>query len=102
MIEENYDLYIQQHQAVIVLFGSLSCHPCQALKTRLILWQKEHQQVMFQYLSVDEHTFLEAQHLVLSVPTIVVYINGQETLRQTGYFSLDTMLKKVERYLEIC
>lgn len=42
MIEENYDLYIQQHQTVIVLFGSLSCHPCQALKKRLILWQKEH------------------------------------------------------------
>ena len=42
MIEENYDLYIQQHQAVIVLFGSLSCHPCQALKKRLNLWQKEH------------------------------------------------------------
>ncbi len=86
------------HQIDITLFSSESCPPCQALKHRLSLWHQDHKDLMIRTIPIDEKKDVAAKYGVLSAPTIIVFIDGQETIRAAGYFSLDELLQKVERY----
>lgn len=86
------------HQIDITLFSSESCPPCQALKHRLSLWHQDHKDLMIRTISIDEKKDVAAKYGVLSAPTIIVFIDGQEAIRAAGYFSLDELLQKVERY----
>ena len=44
---------------------------------------------------------LAAQNDVLSFPTVVVYVEGQVAIRESGYFSLDEIFGKLERLIEL-
>ncbi len=86
------------HQIDLTLFSSESCPPCQALKHRLSLWHQDHKNLLVHFISIDEKKDVAAKYGVLSAPTIIVFIDGQEAIRAAGYFSLDELLQKVERY----
>ncbi|SFO10956.1 hypothetical protein SAMN05216351_103161 [Pseudobutyrivibrio sp. JW11] len=34
-------------------------------------------------------------------PTVVVYVEGQVAIRESGYFSLDEIFAKLERLIEL-
>ena len=36
-----------------------------------------------------------------SAPTVLVFVEGQLTIRESGYFSLDGILKRIERYIDL-
>lgn len=38
---------------------------------------------------------------IFSAPTVIAYIDGRLVARESGYFSLDTVLERVERYLDL-
>lgn len=91
---------MNEHQVMITLFTAKSCPACQALKHRLSLWHQDHQDVFINSISIDERD-IAGKYGVLSVPTIIVFIDKKETIRVAGYFSLDHLLDQVERYLRL-
>ena len=92
---------LEQDGILIVQFGSASCQPCTALRQRISLWQEAHSGVEALYVSLETYPQLAAQNGIFTVPTVLVYVNGQLTLRESGYFSLELMLRQVERYLAL-
>jgi thioredoxin 1 len=44
---------------------------------------------------------LSAQMGVFTVPTVRFYMDGKLAVDESGYFSLDRMLDRMERYLKI-
>ncbi len=92
---------LDQDGILIIQFGSASCQPCTALRQRISLWQEAHSGVEALYVSLETYPQLAAQNGVFTVPTVLVYVNGQLTLRESGYFSLELLLRQVERYLAL-
>ena len=86
---------------LIAQFGADSCAPCKAIHNRIDRWVTEHPSVGSVYVPVEEFPQLAAQENVFSVPTVVVFVNGQPTLRESGYFSLDALLLQIQRYLKL-
>ena len=98
------DLYIDFKSRIginIVQFGSYTCAPCSAIKQRIDSWIEDHPAIMSLYVPIEEFPQIAASEGIFSVPTILVYINGQMTIRESGYFSLDNIFDKIERYIEI-
>ena len=91
---------IQNNTILIVQFGKASCRPCESIWQRLEKWQ-EHHPIECLYLSVDDYPEIASQMGILSVPTIRVYVNGQMTIQKSGYFSLDLIFEKIEKYIEL-
>ena len=89
---------IHKYPIVIAQFGSETCSPCSALKQRIQLWNAGHPNVHHIYVPVDDQPKLCAQMGIFTVPSIIVYIEGKVTIRQSGYFSLDQMLDQIEKY----
>ncbi len=99
--QENFYEHLACEQVMAVLFGSHSCGPCSAISRRMGLWQGEHPHVRCLYVPVEEFPQLCGQLGVFTVPTVLVYVQGKLTLRESGYFSLDQILHGMEKYCRI-
>ena len=96
--QEALQKILRTHQIVVVQFGSECCAPCKSLQNKIMTWNQEHPSVCHAYVSVDDLKQLSAQMEVFTVPTILVYVEGRLTIRQSGYFSLEQILEQTERY----
>ena len=86
---------------VIVQFGSASCAPCAALKIKLDAFSAAHPEVSALYVPVEAFPEVSAQNSVFTVPTILLFAEGRESIRVSGYFGLEAFLAKVEQYIEM-
>lgn len=99
--EENINFVLGQSRVVILQFGTAACAPCTAIKDRLDRWSKDHNMVETRYISLEDFPELAATFGIFSAPTVLVFVEGQLTIRESGYFSLDGILKRTERYINL-
>lgn len=92
---------IQDKPTVLIQFGRESCTPCGAVRAKIDHWLENHQDIEAVYVDVAQHPAVAAQRGIFSVPSVLVYMGGQLSIEESGYFSLDEIFDKVERYLEL-
>lgn len=95
------DALVASTLTLILQFGDDSCAPCHAIRFKLDLWLAKHPNVEARYIDIQTHLALCSQMGIMSAPTVIVYMDGKVAAREAGYFSLDDMLCRVERYLEM-
>lgn len=88
----------ETHRILVAQFGSASCTPCTAIKQKIEEWLHRHPDIGGVYLSIDKFPQEAAQAGVFSVPTILAYVEGKPTVRESGYFSLESIFRQLERY----
>ena len=102
MIELNEDLntLITESPTLVLQFGEDACGPCHAIRYKLERWL-DGKEIEARYIDIEKNLELCSQIGIFSAPTVIVYMNGQVVARESGYFSLDAMLERVERYMEM-
>ena len=87
----------------IVQIGLPTCAPCFSLKAKAERWIKikenEGVEIEYEYISADKNPAAAAAAGIFTVPAIIVYIDGNLTIKESGYFSFDLITEKLERYL---
>ena len=94
-----YQTLKEQEKFSLFLFGSQACAPCKALKEKIAIWSEIHPQVFTGYISIDNDISLAAQENILGAPAILVFVEGKETIRKIGYFSLEEVFTALDRYI---
>ncbi len=82
----------------MLYFSAPSCHVCHALRPKLFDAVTEHFPKM-RILSIDtsgEAEIAAAFH-VFSIPTVLIFFEGNEHLRQSRYMSVDAMIQTLTR-----
>ncbi len=92
---------ICNEKILIVQFGSAACAPCHSIRNKIDTWCDAVKDVSSLYIPVEKFSELAAQSSVFTVPTILVYVEGKLTVRESGYFGLDSILQRVQRYREL-
>lgn len=100
-LTESLEDLIRETKVLLVLFGEDTCGPCRALRKKLDIWLDAHPDVRGRYAEVGDHLSLCAQRGIFSGPALVLYMDGKETARASGHFSLDVFLARTERYMEM-
>ena len=85
----------------IVQFGSAGCAPCTALKSKLEVWCRAHPGVMFWYVPLEACPELAAQAGIFTAPAVQIFVEGRLTIQESGYFSLEAIFARLERYLTL-
>ena len=100
-LSEDLEALVQETPVLLLHFGDDSCGPCQAIRFKLDRWLEDHGDVLARYVDIGEHLALCSQMGIFSAPTVMVYVDGQVAAKESGYFSLDAMLERIERYMEL-
>lgn len=85
---------------VLVDFTAVWCGPCKMLEPVVKeLSQELDGKVKIVKLDVDENQELAMQYGVMGVPTLMLFVNGEEKQRMTGYQPKKRILSKLESVL---
>ncbi len=95
-----YDQAIRQQPVVLVEFFASWCGHCHNMAP-VVEQVKEllDGRAAVVQLDIDQNQEAAGASDVQSVPTFIIYKNGEEQWRQSGEMSGDTLLAKIEAYL---
>ena len=83
--DKNFEQTLQSHNIVVVDFYAVWCGPCKMMHPIIEELAKEHSQIKFVKLDIDDSTSLAISQNVQVVPTFVAYKQGKEINRIIGY-----------------
>ena len=81
---EEFENEIKSNAIVFADFYATWCMPCKMMSGIIDEIAKEHQEVKFIKIDVDQNTELAIKYNVMSIPTLIVFKNGKEEKRLVG------------------
>ena len=86
---------------VVVEFGAVWCAPCKRLEPELeklqVQWQDK---FVLAHINVDQDPDLAMQFSVMSVPTTILIIDGEEKERFIGFKPIGKIIEAFENFIE--
>lgn len=100
-LTENLAEMIAGTDVLLLQFGEEMCAPCRAIRLKLDRWLSERPEVQARYVDIPSHMEESAQMGIFSAPAVMAFLDGQMAVRESGYFSVDNLLARLDRYLKI-
>ena len=89
---------IRSEVGVLLYFSGESCNVCHALRPKFKeLFDNEFPQIKQIYLDAHENLEIASQFQVFSVPTMIVFMNGREFVREGRAVSMHQLEEKIRR-----
>lgn len=82
--DENIQELIDGNTHVMVQLGASWCYPCKQLKPKVEKISFESPDIVFAYVDIDASPSYCMKSKVMSVPTVIGYLNGIEVDRVVG------------------
>lgn len=94
--KNEYQKSINSNVPIGIYFSSSKCGVCNTMKPQ-VLGIFEENNTILKELVVDDNVELTAQQLIMTSPTVILYQNGKEVFRESGFLNLE----KINRNLKI-
>jgi thioredoxin 1 len=89
---ENFDSeVIKSDKPVVVDFSAAWCGPCKRMKPNVEQFAESSEDVKVVYADVDGLQDILPEYDIVSVPTIVLFNDGKEVKRKSGYMSVEDL-----------
>lgn len=89
----------QREKAVLFYFSSPTCGVCKSVKPKVIALCEEHFPKMpLYYIDIEAVPEASGQLSVFSIPAVLVYFDGRETVREARNFGIMELGAKIDRY----
>jgi thioredoxin-like negative regulator of GroEL len=98
MTLEELQTIIQDEIGVLLYFSGEHCNVCHALRPKFkALFDAEFPRIRQIYLDAHENPEISAHFQVFSVPTMIVFLDGREFVREGRAVSLHKMTEQLKR-----
>ncbi len=87
-----------ENDMLLVYVGGRSCGVCHALEGKLDALLLAYPAVIPVKIEAEDTPELAAACGVFSVPALILFIQGKETLREAGIVHMDQVERKIARY----
>ncbi len=100
--EGNFDdRVLKAEKSVLLEFGATWCVPCRQLEPELVKLDSEWAgKVQLAKLDVDESPNVTMKYGVMSVPTLILFVNGEARQRLTGFHPRQRIAEKMGAFLK--
>jgi len=93
---------IKSEVGVLLYFSGENCNVCHALRPKFKeLFDKEFPKIKQIYLDAHENPQISANFQVFSVPTMLVFLDGREFVREGRAVSIHQLQQKLRRPYDI-
>lgn len=92
---------IKSNDMLLIYFGSEACGVCKAMAPKVENMIKNFPDLKAVRVEADKNLNISARFNVFTVPVILLYIEGKETIREVRIISLDNLEQKIARYCQI-
>ena len=90
---------INKYETIVVDCWAPWCGPCRMIAPTIEELAKEMQgKIIFTKLNVDENPVTSAKHQIMSIPTLLVFKNGNLVDRLIGAYPKNELKKRLEPY----
>jgi len=98
MTLEQLQQTIKEEVGVLLYFSGENCNVCHALRPKFKeMFDAEFPQIKQIYLDAHENGEISAHYSVFSVPTMLVFLDGREFVREGRAVSLYKLTEQLER-----
>ena len=98
--DSNFDQEVlKSDKPVIVDFWAEWCGPCQVLGPRFAELSEEMTHIKFCKLNVDENNHTAARYGIRSIPTMLIFKNGEVVGNIIGALPKDMLKQKIEEVI---
>lgn len=95
------DNIIENNDMVLVYFGSDNCNVCLSLRPKTKELLKKYPSIKTVMINIDNHLELSSHYGIFTIPVIILFIQGKETIREARIISLDKLDEKISRYYNL-
>jgi len=99
---ENFLEIIKSSKAVCVYLSTPECNVCKVLKPKIIdMLENDFPGIIFCYVDLRIAKEISGQLSIFSVPTILVYFEGKETIRASRNVHIEELRNQIDRYYKM-
>lgn len=97
LIEEE----IRKNDMVVVYFGSENCSVCVDLKPKVKGLLERYPKIHSIYVDMEKSHKIGISYNFFTMPGLLLFIEGKETLREARHISIDDLDMKISRYYDM-
>jgi len=100
-ILNNYDAFQNAilQEMVVVIAKTKTCNVCRPLTEKLKTFMEAYPSIPSFQLYLEDVEIFQGQHLVFTVPTIIVFSDGKEILRESRFIDFSKIERLFQLYL---
>ncbi len=98
---ENYEEFknLIKQDIMLVIAKTKTCVVCKPISEKLIAFMEAYPNIPVYELYLEDIEMFQGQHLVFTVPTILVFSNSQEILRESRFIDFHRIERLFNIYL---
>jgi thioredoxin 1 len=89
---------LKSNDGVMLYFSGENCGVCHVLQPKIkMLFDEKFSKIHQVYISADKHQEIAASFNIFTVPSVMVFFENQEFIRESRHISIVELQTKVER-----
>ena len=91
----------QSNEMLLIYFGNNICNVCVSIKPKLEKLLEKYDKIKAVHIDVEKSADIAAQHNIFTIPAILVFVDGKESIREARFISIDNLSDKLSRYYDM-
>ncbi len=98
---ESIEKFIKDNKVSVLYFSSKDCNVCKALLPKIEKLFNIYNKIKLAKVEIDKVQLAAGEYSIFTLPVIILYIEGKETIREARFISISELQNKIERFYEI-
>jgi len=95
---EEIKSFIKEDTLAFLYISTAECNVCKDLLPKVRNMLTKYPKIVFRYVEINDALEVSGELSVFSVPVLLFFIEGKETLRESRYVNMSELEEKIKRY----
>ena len=95
---EVLDTLIEKEEMLLVYFGNETCSICVDMKPKVEEILEKYPEIKAVEVKIDDSLKVARKHNIFTIPGILLFIDGKETIREARYISMEDIDNRISTY----